>query len=92
MDTLIVVIISAAASGYVVELIGSVIERFTIWNTNFITQLLSPFVAAGAAALLGQTGWMLVPIGLAGGFLYLVVTRLLARPVQIQQVISSRRT
>jgi len=91
MDILIVVIISALSGGYLVELIGTVIERFTIWNASIISQLLVPFVAAGSAVLLGQTGWVLIPIGLASGFLYLVVTKLLARPVQIQQVVSSRR-
>jgi hypothetical protein len=91
MDTLIVVIISALAAGYVVELIGSVIEKFTIWNATIICQLLSPFASVGAAVLLGQTGWVLVPVGFAGGFLYLISMKLLSRPVQIQQVVSSRR-
>lgn len=91
MDTLIVVVISALAGGYVVELIGAVIERFTIWNTAIVSQLLSPFATVGAAVLLGQSGWSLVPVGLAGGFLYLVVSKILSRPVQIQQVLSNRR-
>jgi hypothetical protein len=91
MDTLIVVIISAMAGGYIVELIGAAVERFTIWNTAVVSQLMSPFATVGAAVLLGQSGWILVPVGLAGGFLYLVVSKLLSRPVQIQQVVSSRR-
>jgi glutamate synthase domain-containing protein 3 len=91
MDTLIVVLIAALAGSYLVELIGTLVERFTIWNANFISQLLSPFATAGAAVLLGQTGWELIPIGLAGGFIYIIVMKVLSRPVQIQQVVSSRR-
>jgi hypothetical protein len=81
MDTLIVVIISGMATGYILEFIGSFID-----NDRWIKRILTLPLSFGAAWLMGITGLLLVIIGLASAFFSLSVLHLLNRPVTITPI------
>ena len=81
MDTLILVIISGMATGYILEFIGSFMS-----SDRWLKRILTLPLSYGAAWLLGITGLSLVVVGLASAFFSLSVLHLLNRPVTINTI------
>lgn len=90
MDLLIAIIISGLAVGFASELVGALVERFTVWYTPVFKQVVAAPFGALFAWLLGVTGWEILVAALASAFLALVIMFWVNRPVQIQQVMSRR--
>jgi hypothetical protein len=88
MDTLIWVTISAAMAAFTSELIGLVLSRFM--DESLITKILTAPLAGTALWLVGYTGWTLVILALAAGFLATASMKLINRPVAIQSVSRKR--
>lgn len=81
MDTLILVIISGMATGYILEFIGSFMG-----SDRWLKRILTLPLSYGAAWLMGITGLPLIVIGLASAFFSLSVLHLLNRPVTITPI------
>jgi len=81
MDTLIVVIVSGMATGYILEFIGSFMS-----SDRWLKRILTLPLSFGALWLMGITGLPLIVIGLASAFFSLSVLHLLNRPVTINTV------
>jgi hypothetical protein len=90
MSLLTVVLISGFAVGFATELFGLPIDYFTSFDSKILKQLLSAPFGALFAWTFGITGWQLIPLGLAAGFVSLVILHWMNRPVQVQQVVSNR--
>ena len=81
MDTLIIVIISGMATGYILEFIGSLMS-----SDRLLKRILTLPLSYGAAWLMGITGLPLIVIGLAYAFFSLTILHLLNRPVTINTI------
>jgi len=81
MNTLILVIISGMATGYVLEFIGSFMS-----TDRWLKRILTLPLSYGAAWVMGITGLPLIVIGLASAFFSLSVLHLLNRPVTITPI------
>jgi hypothetical protein len=81
MDTLILVIISGMATGYILEFIGSFMS-----SDRWLKRILTLPLSYGAAWLMGITGLPLVVVGLASAFFSLSILHLLNRPVTINTI------
>jgi hypothetical protein len=81
MDTLIIVIISGMATGYILEFIGSLMS-----SDRLLKRILTLPLSYGAAWLMGITGLPLIVIGLASAFFSLTILHLLNRPVTINTI------
>jgi hypothetical protein len=81
METLIVVIISGMATGYILEFIGSFLS-----SDRWLKRILTLPLSYSAAWLMGITGLSLVVIGLASAFFSLSILHLLNRPVTINTI------
>jgi len=81
MDTLILVIISGMATGYILEFIGSFMS-----SDRWLKRILTLPLSYGAAWLMGITGLPLVVVGLSSAFFSLSVLHLLNRPVTINTI------
>jgi hypothetical protein len=81
MDTLILVIISGMATGYILEFISSFMS-----SDRWLKRILTLPLSYGAVWLMGITGLPLIVIGLAAAFFSLSVLHLLNRPVTIAPI------
>jgi hypothetical protein len=81
MDTLIVVIISGMATGYILEFIGSFLS-----SDRWLKRILTLPLSYSAVWLMGITGLPLYVIGLASAFFSLSILHLLNRPVTINTI------
>jgi hypothetical protein len=81
MDTLIIVIISGMATGYVLEFISSFMS-----SDRWLKRILTLPLSYGAVWLMGITELPLIVIGLASAFFSLSVLHLLNRPVTIAPI------
>jgi hypothetical protein len=81
MDTLIILIISGMATGYILEFIGSFMG-----SDRWLKRILTLPLSYSAAWLMGITGLPLIVIGLASAFFSLSVLHLLNRPVTITPI------
>jgi hypothetical protein len=81
MDTLIVIIISGMATGYILEFIGSFMN-----SDRWLKRIFTLPLSFTAAWLMGITGLPLVVVGLASAFFSLSILHLLNRPVTINTI------
>mgnify|MGYP000535345399 CR=1 FL=1 len=85
MGTLISIIIAGFATGYIVELLVSVLSFFL--SAKLVKQLFTLPVSLGALWLLGLTGAGLFVYVPASAFVALVIMLLATKPVEVAQVI-----
>jgi hypothetical protein len=84
MNTLIVVLISGMAAGYVVELLVAITERWL--SSKVLRAIITAPLSVLAAYTFGLTGWMLLVVGLAAAFFALVVINLIIKPEVVQTI------
>jgi hypothetical protein len=88
MDILISIIIAGFAAGYIVEFLGSLLERWV--SPKILKQTLTlpiSFVALWLLGLHGEELFVYVP---AAGFVSLVIMALVSKPVEVTQVVNRR--
>ena len=84
MGTLISIIIAGFATGYLVELLSSLLSFI---SPSLVKQIFTLPISLGALWLLGLNGAGLFVYVPASAFVALVVTLLATKPVEVSQVI-----
>jgi hypothetical protein len=88
MELLIEVIIAAAATAYLTELISTLLEA--LFPPRIVKMILTPIFAFLACWAFGIHDYSLVVCTLAAGFFSVSALHLLNRPATIQQVVNRR--